>query len=119
MEQVNRFLRSLIFNKYDEFANALGYTNWKVAEENTFYIYRLEEDAGWYATELPSNKWAVWNDEGQPPYSMSEFATWSEAIGQLRKSFVGKGLPEEYWQPEGFKDNENVFMKEPDREKKM
>lgn len=50
---------------------------------------------------------------------MSEFATWSEAIGQLRKSFVGKGLPEEYWQPEGFKDNENVFMKEPDREKKM
>lgn len=57
MEQVKRFLRSLIFNKYDEFANALGYTNWKVAGENTFYIYRLGEDAGWYATELPNNKW--------------------------------------------------------------
>ena len=119
MEQVKRFLRSLIFSRYDKFANTLGYTNWKVAEENTYYVFRLEEDAGWYVTELPNKKWAVWNDEGQPPYSTEVFATWFEAMRQLRELFEEKGLPEEYWMPEGFEENENVFIKKPDRDKKM
>lgn len=119
MKKVKQFLRSLIFKKYDEFSKVLGYTDWKVAEENTFYVYRIELDAGWHVTKLPNKKWAVWNDEGQPPYSIKVFATWYEAIGQLRKLFEEKGLPEEYWMPEGFDENENVFMKEPDRDKKM
>ncbi|WP_342542508.1 hypothetical protein MHH33_17400 [Paenisporosarcina sp. FSL H8-0542] len=116
MEQVKKFLRSLIYKNYDEFAKVLGYKDWKVAEENTFYVWRLGEDAGWYATELPNKKWAVWNDEGQPPYSIKVFLTWSESIEQL---FEEKGLPEDYWLPEGFDENENIFMKEPDRDKKM
>ncbi len=119
MEQVKKFLRSLIYKNYDEFAKVLGYKDWKVAEENTFYVWRLGEDAGWYATELPNKKWAVWNDEGQPPYSIKVFLTWSESIEQLRKLFEEKGLPEDYWLPEGFDENENIFMKEPDRDKKM
>ncbi|MCK1999640.1 hypothetical protein MPH47_20850 [Psychrobacillus psychrodurans] len=66
MKRVKKFLYTLIFNKYDEFAKVLGYKEWKVAEENTFYVSRLEEDAGWYVTEIPNKKWAVWNDEGHP-----------------------------------------------------
>ena len=57
MYGVKKFLYTLIFNKYDEFAKVLGYKEWKVAEENTFYVSRLEEDAGWYVTELPNKKW--------------------------------------------------------------
>lgn len=119
MKRVKKFLYTLIFNKYDEFAKVLGYKEWKVAEENTFYVSRLEEDAGWYVTELPNKKWAVWNDEGQPPYSIKVFETWYEAIRRLRELFEEKGLPEEYWMPEGFDEDENVFLKEPDRDKKM
>ena len=116
---ITKIFRSLFLKKYDEFAESLGYQNWKTAEENTFFIFHIPEDAGWNATELPNKSWAVWNDEGQPPFSFQVFLTWKEAITHLRDVFEKSGYAEHNWYPEGFEPGENVFIKQPDKNKKL
>lgn len=113
-------LHKWIFKKYDRFSNELGYTNWKIASENTFGIYQMEGDAFYHATQLQSGEWAVWNDGwGDPPYSFQVFPTWAEAIIRLHILFAESQLPESHWRPEGFDVGEDVFSKEPDREKML
>lgn len=109
----------MIYKQYDEFAETLGYKDWKSAQKNTFFIHHLEGDIGWSATELPSGQWALWNDEGQPPYPYKILPTWEKAIYYLRKRFEESELPDSYWMPEGFDENENVFSKKPDKDKKL
>jgi hypothetical protein len=116
--KIKRFFRGLIFKKYDEFASEIGFPDWKAAYDNTFFIFRIPEDAQWNATELPNKSWAVWNDEGQPPYSFQVFTTWEEAIIFLRNLFEQENYEENYWEPEGYEPGENVFIKPPDKNKK-
>ncbi|WP_121614198.1 hypothetical protein [Mesobacillus foraminis] len=114
---ITKFFRTLLFKKYDQFAVELGYPNWKLAEENTFFISRIPEDAQWNATQLPNKSWAIWNDEGQPPFSFQVYPTWEEAIKHLRCLFEKSGYPEENWDPEGFEPGDDVFISQPDKEK--
>jgi len=111
--------RKLMFNKYDKFAKELGYPSWKEAEEHTFFIFHIPIDAGWYATELPDKNWAIWNDEGEPPYSFKVIETWEETIRYLKDLFDGSELPEHHWFPEGFDREEDVYKTPPDKEKKL
>lgn len=119
MGLVKKIFRSLFLKQYDKFAKTLGYEDWKSAEPNTFFIHHLEGDIGWYAAELPSRNWAVWKDEGQLPYPYKMFQKWEEAIHYLWKRFEESELPTSYWMPEGFDENENIFLKKPDRNKKL
>ncbi|ALC91636.1 hypothetical protein AM500_18975 [Bacillus sp. FJAT-18017] len=116
--KIKKFFRGLIFNKYDEFASEMGFQDWKTAYDNTFFIFRIPEDAQWNATELPNRSWAVWNDEGQPPYPFQVFTTWEEAIIFLRNLFEQENYEDHYWEPEGFEPGENVFIKPPNNYKK-
>lgn len=86
--------------------------------KNTFYVFRIPEDAQWNATELPNKSWAVWNDIGQPPYSFQVFPSWEEAIAFLRDIFEKEKYDEEYWDPECFEPGENVFIKPPNKNNK-
>lgn len=118
MGRLKRFLHKLVFEKYDQFAEELGYPDWKITLENTFGIYEMNGDTQYSATQLPDKKWAVWNDEeAEPPYAFEVFSSWDEAIRKLRDLFEESGLPEDHWRPEGFDEGENAFLKEPDREK--
>lgn len=120
MERIKNFLHKLFFEKYDQFAKELGYRDWNIAFENTFGIYQMEGDTWYSATQLPNKKWAVWNDdELEPPYAFEVFSSWNAAIRKLRKLFEENGLPENHWRPEGFDEGEEVFLKEPDREKML
>ncbi|WP_246861181.1 hypothetical protein [Bacillus sp. REN3] len=115
---MKKFIRGLIFKKYDEFASEMGFRDWKAAYDNTFFIFHIPEDAQWNATELPNKSWAVWNDEGQQPYSFKVFTTWEEAISFLRDLFEQAKYEEHYWEPEGYEPGENAFLKPPDKNKK-
>lgn len=109
-----------IFEKYDQFSNELGYANWKITSENTFGIFQMDGDAFYHATQLPNGEWAVWNDsEGDPPYAFQVFPSRGESIRYLLTLFEGSQLRESHWRPEGFDMGENVFSKEPDREKML
>ena len=114
-KMIKKYFQKLFVRDYDPFAIKLGYPKWKEAKENTFVIFYSERDALWFATELPDNKWAVWNDEGQMPHPFTVFSTWVEAIGYLREVFEKEGLPEQNWKPEGYSEGENVFQKRPVR----
>ena len=111
--------KKLFFKKYDEFAMKMGFPDWRTANENTFFVFHIPEDAQWNATHLPNKSWAVWNDIGQPPYSFKVFETWEETIRYLRDLFDDSGLPEHHWYPEGFDIEENVFKSLPNKEKKL
>jgi hypothetical protein len=113
-----KIFRTLFFKKYNEFASKMGFPDWKSASENTFFVFRIPEDAQWNATELPNKSWAVWNDIGQPPYSFQVFPSWEEAIAFLRNIFEKEKYDEENWQPEGFEPGENVCIKPPDKDKR-
>ena len=113
-------MHKLFFEKYDQFAEELGYSDWNIALENTFGIYEMEGDTWYYATQLPNGKWAVWNDnEAEPSYAFEVFSYWAEAIRKIRKLFEDSGLPEDHWKPEGFDNGEDIFRKEPDRKKML
>ncbi|MEG0288836.1 MAG: hypothetical protein RR548_05145 [Carnobacterium sp.] len=112
---IRKYLKRIFIRDYDLFAIKLGYQKWKEAKENTFAIFYSERDAWWFATELPDNKWAVWNDEGQMPHPFTVFSTWGEAIGYLREVFEQEGFPEQNWKPEGYNEGEDVFLKRPDK----
>lgn len=111
-------LKKLFFKKYDEFAMKLGFPDWRTANENTFFVFHIPEDAQWNATQLPNKSWAVWNDIGKLPYSHQVFPCWGEAIAYLREIFEKEKFDEEYWVPEGFEPGENVFIKPPNKDKR-
>ncbi|WLR55576.1 hypothetical protein LC048_00715 [Mesobacillus subterraneus] len=115
---LKKFFRRLFLRKYDEFATILGFQDLNSAYDNTFFIFRIPEDAQWNATELPNKSCAVWNDIGQPPYSFQLFPSWEEAIVVLRNTFEQENYDEDYWEPEGFEPGENVFTKPPDKNKR-
>ncbi|WP_235549018.1 hypothetical protein [Paenibacillus sp. Soil522] len=71
-------------------------------QDNTFHIFWIPPDAEWLAAQLPDKNWAVWNDEGQPPFSFTVFSKWDEAIRYLRDVFDKNSYPEENWVPEGY-----------------
>jgi hypothetical protein len=87
--------------------------------ENTYHIFTIPPDAEWFATELPNKNWAVWNDEGEPPFPFTEFSKWEDAIRYLRNIFEKNGYPEENWDPEGFDLNDNIFSTLPEKSKRI
>ncbi|WP_341960261.1 hypothetical protein NM897_10425 [Planococcus maritimus] len=120
MGRFKKIFHKLFFEKYNQFAEELGYSDWNIASENTFGIYEMEGDTWYHITQLPDKKWAVWNDdEEEPPYVFEVFSTWDEAIRKLRQLFEESRLPEDHWRPEGFDEGEDAFLKEPDREKML
>lgn len=116
---MGKFIRGFFQKDYDRFAREIGYSDWKEAEEATFAIFYFEVDGWWSATELPDKRWAVWHDEGQPPYPFEIFSRWEEAISFLREEFDKAKSDEINWCPEGYSDGENIFEKKPDRSKKI
>lgn len=109
MNRLWKVLNKWIFEKYDQFSNELGYTNWKITSENTFGIFQMDGDAFYHATQLSNSEWAVWNDNGgDPPYDFQVFSTWAEAISYLRTLFEESQLPESHWCPEGFEVGKDV-----------
>lgn len=112
---IRKRIRDFFWKDYDRFAKKLGYADWKEAEEATFAIFSCGVDGWWSATELPDQQWAVWNDEGEPPYPFKIFNRWEEAIAFLREEFEKEEIDEGNWCPEGFAEGENVFEKKPDR----
>ncbi|MEK4029362.1 hypothetical protein MKZ02_12615 [Pseudobacillus sp. FSL P4-0506] len=119
MRRISKFIKTLFFGKYEGFANQLGFTSWNEVLENTFSIFQLPPDCFYFATQLLDGTWIVWNDEGYPPYAFLKFNTWNEAIKYLRMIFNENGYPEEYWNPEGFEEYEDVFNNLPDKDKKI
>lgn len=115
---IKNFFRGLIYKEYDKFAEDMGFSDWKAAYDNTFFIFHIPVDAQWSATELPNKSWAVWNDVGQPPYSFKVFPSWVEAITYLHNIFEQEKYSEECWAPEGYEPGENVFIKPPDKNKR-
>jgi hypothetical protein len=113
------FFKKIFFSKYEQFAKELGYRTWSEASDNTFFMFHIPEDGGWYVTELPNRTWAVWNNEGDPPYSFVTFLTWSETIRYLRKLFNEYGYPETYWAPEGYGIDDDMFLNPPQKDKKL
>ncbi|MDM5205338.1 hypothetical protein [Cytobacillus kochii] len=106
-----------MFNRAKKFSQSLGYPNWDELMNNSFSIFLIPPDANWFATQLPDKSWAIWNDEGHPPFQHKKFNTWNEAIRSLRDIFNNTDYPEENWDPEGFDDRDNVFLHEPDKSK--
>ncbi|WP_163101616.1 hypothetical protein [Peribacillus alkalitolerans] len=96
----------------------MDFSDWKSASANTYFVFRIPDDAQWSATELPIKKWAVWNDIGQPPYSFQVFSSWQEAIAFLRNIFEKEDYEEKNWDPEGFEPGEDIFVKPPDKDKR-
>lgn len=120
MGRLRNFLHKLLFEKYDQFAEELGYLNWNIALKNTFGIYEMEGDTWYHATLLPNKNWATWNDdEAEPPYAFEVFSSWDKVIRKIRLLFEESGLPEDHWRPEGFDEDEDIFLKEPDRKKRL
>ncbi|MEH7009896.1 hypothetical protein V7087_03630 [Neobacillus niacini] len=81
--------------------------------------YIIPPDAECIATRLVNKKWAVWTDEGQPPFQYKEFTKWTEAIKFLRNKFENRYYPEEYWGPEGFGLDDDIYSLEPNKNKQL
>ena len=80
--------------------------------DNSFHIFIIPPDAEWFATQLPNKNWAVWNDEGQPPFEYKEFVKWAEAIRYLRDIFEKNGYPEENWNQKVLNKMTTVILKD-------
>ncbi|KYG29178.1 hypothetical protein [Priestia endophytica] len=113
MDRIFKFLKTFSNGNYKDFAKQLGFASWNEVMESTFEVFRIPPDASYYATRLSKETWIVWNDEGHPPYSFSQFDTWYEAIEHLRTVFEEEGYPEE------FDTEEDVFNNVPDESKRI
>jgi hypothetical protein len=119
MDRIFKFLKTFSSGNYKDFAKQLGFASWNEVMESTFEVFRIPPDASYFATRLSKETWIVWNDEGHPSYSFSQFDTWYEAIEHLRTVFEEEGYPEECWNPEGFDIEEDVFNNVPDENKRI
>ncbi|MDR6226368.1 hypothetical protein [Desmospora profundinema] len=94
------------FMKYvsyrNRFAMSLGFKSFDEMSKHTYSIFLIPPDAWCFATRLPDGGWAVWNNQGSPPYNVEKWDTWEEAARYLRIYFDSKGLTEECWQPQGY-----------------
>lgn len=88
-------------------------------KDNTFYIFTVQPDAEWFATQLPDNQWAVWKNEGQPPYRFTVFSKWDEAIRFSRNEFEKNKYPEGNWEPEGFTTSDDIYAVSPEKSKRI
>jgi hypothetical protein len=101
------------------FANLLQFTSWQEMSEFTFPIYQIPEEAHCYATLLPNKKWAIWDDNQEPPpYSFQIFSNWKEAIGYCRAMFKKQDIDKGYWNPCGYNENDDEFTIPPNPDKK-
>jgi hypothetical protein len=98
----NAFSKELNFESYDEM------------NKYSFMVHNIPVDGTCYATKLPTEEWAIWEDEGYPPYPTQRFPNWKEAIHYARKKFEQRALPEECWCPIGFDEEGEEFEHEPD-----
>ncbi|MFP3727893.1 hypothetical protein U8V72_22140 [Priestia filamentosa] len=112
-------LKKLLVKDLDKFSQSLGYTTWDELMDNTFHIFTIPPDAEWFATKLPNGNWAVWNDEGQPPFKHKEFEKWKDAIKYVRDVFERNNYSEENWEPHGFKQDDDWYTLEPDKNKRI
>jgi hypothetical protein len=119
MNFISKFIRKLFFSELDRFSKSLGYKTWDELMDNTYHIFTIPPDAEWFVSELPNKKWAVWNDEGEPPFPFTEFSKWEDAIRYLRNIFEKNGYPEENWDPEGFDFNDDIFSILPKKSKRI
>ncbi|MDA2258321.1 hypothetical protein ACTFRD_22005 [Bacillus cereus group sp. MYBK249-1] len=119
MNTMKKIIKKLFFSDLEKFSQSLGYSTWNELMDNSFHIFIIPPDAEWFATQLPNKNWAVWNDEGQPPFEYKEFVKWAEAIRYLRDIFEKNGYPEENWEPEGFEQNDDCYSQEPDKNKRI
>ncbi|WP_409290445.1 hypothetical protein [Peribacillus sp. SCS-37] len=119
MNIIKRIVRKIFFSDSEKFCRRLGYSTWDKLMDNSFYIFLIPPDAEWFVTHLPNKKWAVWNDEGHPPFEYKEFEKWEEAIRYLRDIFDKNDYPEENWEPEGFEQNDDIYSLEPDKNKRI
>lgn len=119
MDFIKYLIQKYFSRDMDRFSIKLGYDTWDKAKENTFHIFISPPDLEWSVTKLKNNKWAVWNDEGHPPFSFQIFSTWNETICYLRNVFEQANIPEEYWGPEGYEIEDNPFLILPDKNKRI
>lgn len=119
MKFIKKMIRKVFYGDLDKFSQSLGYSTWNEIKDNTFYIFTIPPDAECFATKLPDKKWAVWNNEGHPPFGFTLFSKWDEAIRFTRDIFEKNGYPEENWEPEGFQLNDDVFSISPEKSKRM
>ncbi|HDX9577535.1 TPA: hypothetical protein ROX88_001028 [Bacillus pseudomycoides] len=117
MQFIKKFIQKYLSRDMDAFSRVLGYNAWNEAEQNTFHIFFSPSDLEWSVTKLKDNTWAVWNDEGHPPFSFQVCSTWNEAIRYLRSIFEESNIPEEYWDPEGYDFEDDPFLILPDKSK--
>lgn len=80
MKFLRNLMRKAIFADLDTFSQSLGYSTWDEMKENTFYIFTIPPDAELFVTQLHDKTWAVWDNEGKPPFDVTKFTTWDEAI---------------------------------------
>jgi len=73
MNFLRKMMRKVFFGELVKFSRSLDYITWNELQDNTFRIFTIPQDAESFATQLPDNNWAVWNDEGQPPLGVTDF----------------------------------------------
>jgi hypothetical protein len=109
---IKAFMKYLSYK--DRFAKSLGYRSFEAMSEYTYSIFLIPPDAWCFATKLPNGGWAVWNNQGNPPYEVEKWDTWEEAARYLQIYFDSKGLTEECWQPQGYSgDDREEFKSRP------
>ena len=52
---------SMFYDPYDEFAQALGFSDYEALMAASESI-RREGDINWFITRLPDGRWAAWDD---------------------------------------------------------
>ncbi|PTM58317.1 hypothetical protein C8J48_0898 [Desmospora activa DSM 45169] len=106
------FVKFVSYKK--RFAANLGFKSFEEMSNHTHTIFLIPPDAGCFVTKLPDGGWAVWNNQGNPPYSLEKWDTWEEAARYLRILFDSKGLTEECWKPQGYNGSDkDEFLTRP------
>lgn len=74
MRIFSKFMSLFSLKDYEVFAKQLGSRSLSEVQNHTFEILRIPPDASYSATHLSNGEWAIWLDEGQPPYLFLKFA---------------------------------------------
>lgn len=67
-------------NTVDEFAKALGFTDYYELCEASEIVYEEPGDITWYVTELSDGRWAAWDDVEISPHRVAYFDSRDEAV---------------------------------------
>jgi hypothetical protein len=63
----------------EKFAKGLGFDSYSDLCENSVVIFE-EGDVTWYVTELPSGRWAAWDDAEISLHRVMYFTSRTEAV---------------------------------------